>query len=897
MSGITIKTSATFNNDIELKASSTTTGENDKKKAEITYIDGVSRTSAINYTYSSDNTRLIMSVNNQNEKPGAIQLLNILPDSGTVQYALAPIRSDYNRINNRMCNYKLGLPYNEKDDSNNYRYSYRWDRVFTIHPENVQSDTLLKTNKLTLGGSDISYENIRQLYENVDVYRADVRPHENDTNTETEFTIIAQELETAISDTSNTNLDFLIEESSDEQIFDDSLGTNGEDRNVKTLCPNNINYMNMYMIKTLLDDPIINGSFTLRDNSTDKTQLLNINSDGAFEFGADNTGYGTTGQILQSNGSSSPPTWVTPSSSSSLEDLTDTTITSPSNNDILVYNSANSKWENSNNLTLSGTINDVYIKNNSSTDQYGVSPLLFSMTNHNFTSMTTANNNTFMGFDSGLSLTTGHTNTGYGVWSLYSITEGQRNTAIGNYSLIDVTTGSDNIAIGAHSMKSVTTGSKNIAIGYLALQSNGRPTMTNNLAIGYRAGRTSKGDNNIYIGYEANSSSDGSGSAAEYSNEIVIGASTTGNGSNTVTIGNSSITDNYFNGKMVINYNTTNGIGLDVGNNSDTSAIAGKAYMGYVGYSDYAGFGHIDRRSAGNYALLQDSSGRTILNGSSGQQINFRINNTNEAYYNGNTFRVRNKVEMIYRGQTSSDFLFEDGLVIFGTNSSYVSDPYRNNLFATTNTTTKCMFRAGTVRRSNGSEGQIACSSALTFWAGSVITTFAGGDVWFYPPSGSNVRTNRSFIGSSDDRLKFNEIPVSNALNIINQLNVVKYDKVGNLDETPDSSNTMIEIGLIAQEVELIPELNCAVTKPNNDKDVYGLNYDMIHSYHIKATQELDTIVQNQQSTINELNTKISNLEAENISLKEDNTLLKEENTLIKSKLNEILTEMGKETI
>ena len=58
----------------------------------------------------------------------------------------------------------------------------------------------------------------------------------------------------------------------------------------------------------------------------------------------------------------------------------------------------------------------------------------------------------------------------------------------------------------------------------------------------------------------------------------------------------------------------------------------------------------------------------------------------------------------------------------------------------------------------------------------------------------------------------------------------------------------------------------------------------------IAATKELDAIVKNQQTTINELNTKISNHEDENISLKE-------ENTLIKSKLNEILTEMGKETI
>ena len=346
-SGITIKTSATFNNDIELKATTTTSGQNDKK-AEIKYIDGVSSTSAFNYTYSNADTRLIMSVNNQNEKPGAIQLLNILPDSNTVQYALAPIRSEENRTNNRMGNYKLGLPYNEKDDDNNYRYSYRWDRIFVIHAENHLSDTLLKTNKKQLGGNDISYENIRHIYEYLNIYRTDVKSDVDDENTETELTIVAQELETAINGTNNNNLDFLIEDSTDEQIYDSVLG---QDRNVKTLCPNNINYMNTYMIKTLLNDPIINGSFTLRNNSTNKTQLLNINSSGAFEFGAASTGYGTAGQILQSQGNSASPEWK----NYTLSELNDTTITTPSNNDILVYNTTNGVWQNTNNLVLSGT--------------------------------------------------------------------------------------------------------------------------------------------------------------------------------------------------------------------------------------------------------------------------------------------------------------------------------------------------------------------------------------------------------------------------------------------------------------------------------------------------------------------------------------------------------------
>jgi hypothetical protein len=353
MSGITIKTSATFNNDIEFKASNPTTNENDKKKAEITYLDGVSSTSAFNYTYIQDYTCLNMSVTNQYEKQSAIQLINYNSTStSSVQNAFIPIRSANNTLNNyNMAKYTLGLNYNKEDNTGGLKYNYRWDRLYALNTENIVSDTLLKTNKQKFGENNISYDNIRYLYEHIDVYKANIKSDINDSNSEPAFTIIAQELEEAISGTSNTNLDFLIEESNDEKIFDSALGTSGEYRNVKTLCPNNINYMNTYMIKTLLNDPIINGSFTLRDNSTNKTQLLNINSSGAFEFGADSTGYGITGQILQSQGNSASPEWK----NYTLSELNDTTITTPSNNDILVYNTTNGVWQNTNNLILSGT--------------------------------------------------------------------------------------------------------------------------------------------------------------------------------------------------------------------------------------------------------------------------------------------------------------------------------------------------------------------------------------------------------------------------------------------------------------------------------------------------------------------------------------------------------------
>jgi len=72
------------------------------------------------------------------------------------------------------------------------------------------------------------------------------------------------------------------------------------------------------------------------------------------------------------------------------------------------------------------------------------------------------------------------------------------------------------------------------------------------------------------------------------------------------------------------------------------------------------------------------------------------------------------------------------------------------------------------------------------------------------------------------------------------------------------------------------------ITKETVDV-AYSVRYNDLFVTALQAIKELDAIVQAQKS-------KIDSLEAEN-------TLIKQENTLMKSKLNEILTEMGKETI
>jgi hypothetical protein len=159
-----------------------------------------------------------------------------------------------------------------------------------------------------------------------------------------------------------------------------------------------------------------------------------------------------------------------------------------------------------------------------------------------------------------------NTNTAFGLSALRDNTSGVDNTAISNQSLLLNTTGSNNIGVGTRSLKSNTTGSNNSAFGLNALETNStgnnntsiglgslnfNTTGSNNVAVGHDAGKLISGggtnlisNNSIFIGQDSRPSS------SNQTNQIVIGDATTGNGSNTVTIGNSSITNNYFSGNV-----------------------------------------------------------------------------------------------------------------------------------------------------------------------------------------------------------------------------------------------------------------------------------------------------------------------------------------------------------
>ena len=74
---------------------------------------------------------------------------------------------------------------------------------------------------------------------------------------------------------------------------------------------------------------------------------------------------------------------------------------------------------------------------------------------------------------------------------------------------------------------------------------------------------------------------------------------------------------------------------LGIAPDTDVSAEIGRAHIGNVGFSDYAGFSHVDNNSAGNFALLQAADGTTFLNCSNNEEIRFQSNNYTLGGFNG----------------------------------------------------------------------------------------------------------------------------------------------------------------------------------------------------------------------------------------------------------------------
>jgi hypothetical protein len=156
--------------------------------------------------------------------------------------------------------------------------------------------------------------------------------------------------------------------------------------------------------------------------------------------------------------------------------------------------------------------------------------------------------------------TSGSANTAVGNSAMGANQTGQNNSVLGVSALFLNSSGSSNSAMGREALFSNSTGSNNAAIGFQALYNN--TTGANNIALGSTAGKfLANGstsltitNNSVFLGVDSRANADNE------TNQIVIGHLAIGGGSNSVVIGNSSITSNRFFGTMRVG-TINNGVG------------------------------------------------------------------------------------------------------------------------------------------------------------------------------------------------------------------------------------------------------------------------------------------------------------------------------------------------
>ena len=168
-------------------------------------------------------------------------------------------------------------------------------------------------------------------------------------------------------------------------------------------------------------------------------------------------------------------------------------------------------------------------------------------------SNTSANYNVGVGFETLRNTTSGGSNTAVGRGAMYSNTSGDVNTAVGEYALVSNTNGRYNTSIGVQSQEQNTTGQSNTAIGVAAIDRNVAGNY--NAVLGAFAGRyiadnstfNTAIDNSVLIGALSRPLGNNA------NNEIVIGYNAIGNGSNTIQLGNTSITNVNTSGSITAN--------------------------------------------------------------------------------------------------------------------------------------------------------------------------------------------------------------------------------------------------------------------------------------------------------------------------------------------------------
>lgn len=423
------------------------------------------------------------------------------------------------------------------------------------------------------------------------------------------------------------------------------------------------------------------------------------------------------------------------------------------------------------------------------------------------------NENVFIGFQAGMMNTVGTGNVALGCNSLRDNQTGFRNTALGYYALMRNTIGEDNTAVGMAALEFNTTGNGNTAVGHVAMLSN--TTGAFNVAVGQKAMSFNNiGQKNTAVGafaLELNSSGNKNTSLGY----MALGYNTTG-------LGNTALGYNCLSFNQTGQYNIAIGYEALKDNTSENFNIA-----------------------IGGGALSRHTSGFSNVAIGPGAMNNHRSGNLNTAI--GNIALINNTTGV---GNTSIGNFTLQG-VTTGSHNTALGNLADGTLASAINST------------AIGYQAQFTASNQVRI-GNSSVTSIGGYTNW------TNV---------SDARFKENITENVSGLEFIMKLRPVTYNlnmdaivtflgKIENssLLSSEEEKASILQTGFIAQEVEkAAQEIGydfSGIDLPKNEKDYYGLRYSEFVVPLVKAVQEQQEIIQNQEYLINNYIIRLERLEA-----------------------------------
>lgn len=135
----------------------------------------------------------------------------------------------------------------------------------------------------------------------------------------------------------------------------------------------------------------------------------------------------------------------------------------------------------------------------------------------------------------------------------------------------------------------------------------------------------------------------------------------------------------------------------------------------------------------------------------------------------------------------------------------------------------------------------------------------------WYTIRGQYIYLNGSIVLTSDKKTKENIDSITNAKEKILLLQGVKYDRICEDKEAPDSEKYKNNLGLIAQDVlPILPE----VVNYDEESELYGINYIGIIPVLIEAFKEQNEIITELQSKVEKL--EKDKLKSTSLSIEDD---------------------------